>query len=51
MVICVCNNLNEGKILKAKQAGAKSPHQAYQFLGCAVKCGTCCKEACVILKG
>lgn len=50
MVICICNNLNTGKILQAKEAGMRSPHQAYQFLGCKVQCGTCCKEACAILK-
>lgn len=49
MVICSCNNINETKLAKAKAAGAKSPHQAYVFLGCAVKCGLCCREASQIL--
>jgi len=50
MIICSCNNLNEAKLAKAKAAGARSPHQAYTILGCAVKCGQCCREACEILK-
>lgn len=50
MIVCVCNNLNEDKILKAKDAGMRSPHQAYQWLGCRVQCGSCCKDASEILK-
>lgn len=50
MVVCVCNNLNTSKIVTAREAGCRSPHQAYQFLGCSVKCGSCCKDAATILK-
>jgi len=41
MIVCVCNRLNEAKVLRAIACGASSPEQVYAHNGVAKVCGTC----------
>ena len=41
MIVCVCNRLNEAKVLRAIACGAASSEQVYAFNGVSKVCGTC----------
>ena len=41
MIVCVCNRLNEAKVLGAIACGAASAEQVYAHNGVRKVCGTC----------
>lgn len=41
MIVCVCNNISEGKIHQAVQAGMRSMSELRQELGVGTACGKC----------
>jgi bacterioferritin-associated ferredoxin len=41
MIICVCNRLNEIKVQKAIEAGARSADEVYTHCGVKRNCGRC----------
>lgn len=41
MIVCVCNNISEGKIHQAVMAGATTMAELRKELGVATSCGKC----------
>lgn len=41
MIVCVCRNLNQTRVLEAIEAGATRPKDVHRHHGCAVNCGCC----------
>jgi bacterioferritin-associated ferredoxin len=41
MIVCICNRLNEAKVINAIADGAASPDQVYAYCGVKKVCGTC----------
>ena len=41
MIVCLCNRITEKDVRACARAGALTPDQAYQSLGCEAQCGCC----------
>lgn len=44
MIVCVCNNLTEIDVDKAKDHGCKRIKEFYGYLGIKPNCGICCRH-------
>ena len=45
MIVCVCNAITEGELRDLARAGACTPEEAYDKLGCEPQCGSCLSYA------
>ena len=41
MIVCICNNINDAKIVEAHKAGARKAKQVFQHCGTRPNCGKC----------
>lgn len=41
MIVCVCRNLNQARVLEAIEAGAARPDDVHRHHGCKASCGSC----------
>lgn len=50
MIVCICNNISDGKICRAVDAGATSMPQLREQLGIGTCCGKCHPHAKQVLR-
>ncbi len=43
MIVCICRNLNQSRVLEAIERGAQRPDEVHRACGVEVNCG-CCLE-------
>ena len=41
MIVCICNAITEQEVRDLARAGARTPEDAYDKLGCEPQCGSC----------
>ena len=51
MYVCVCNAITESELSDLARAGARTPEEAYEKLGCEPQCGSCLSYAQELMDG
>ena len=51
MIVCVCNAITENELRDLARAGARTPEEAYEKLGCEPQCGSCLNYAQELMDG